>query len=372
VFLDDPSDGSRRTWQHQDPIGGNTRGAVRMAGALGPPGDARSSCPTARQGDLRQVYPFGFLGCGADRCHRTPASVIGRSLQPWLDYLIRLGCNGLALNPIFAPETHGYDVVDYLRIDPRLGDDGDVEWLVDACHRRAIRVLFDGVFTHVGRSFPASGRVYAVLASKETVTGPLTIQYRTATGGVGEAQVAWVVEPLRGTRRIRVTREEIRLRLTASPLTVVVSADHIEVESAPQRFPTGQRLAEPGEPGRLRPEPGRPGGPHQPRPSTGSSTRSRNSCGFRRAPPRGLDGACLACHQNDDLECVAGAFTGFGYVGIAGQVDIKSGILHRMHDSGRWLWSRAQGITVPDIERCESLVGPGHVTAPRVSPATCI
>jgi hypothetical protein len=150
----------------------------------------------------------------------------------------------LALNPIFAPETHGYDVVDYLRIDPRLGDDGDVEWLVDACHRRAIRVLFDGVFTHVGRSFPASGRVYAVLASKETVTGPLTIQYRTATGGVGEAQVAWVVEPLRGTRRIRVTREEIRLRLTASPLTVVVSADHIEVESAPQRFPTGQRLAE--------------------------------------------------------------------------------------------------------------------------------
>ena len=208
-----------------------------MAGALGPPGDARSSCPTARQGDLRQVYPFGFLGCGADRCHRTPASVIGRSLQPWLDYLIRLGCNGLALNPIFAPETHGYDVVDYLRIDPRLGDDGDVEWLVDACHRRAIRVLFDGVFTQVGRSFPASCRVYALLASKETVTGPLTIQYRTATGGVGEAQVAWVVEPLRGTRRIRVTREEIRLRLTASPLTVVVSADHIEVESAPPTIP---------------------------------------------------------------------------------------------------------------------------------------
>ena len=48
-------------------------------------------------------------------------------------------------------------------------------------------------------------RVYAVLASKETVTGPLTIQYRTATGGVGEAAVAWVVEPLRGTRRVRVT-----------------------------------------------------------------------------------------------------------------------------------------------------------------------
>jgi AcrR family transcriptional regulator len=76
-------------------------------------------------------------------------------------------------------------------------------------------------------------RVYAVLASKETVTGPLTIQYRTATGGVGEAAVAWVVEPLRGTRRVRVTREEIRLRLTAPPLTVVVPTDHVEVESTP-------------------------------------------------------------------------------------------------------------------------------------------
>src|SRR5664279_5049862 len=191
--------------------------------------------------------------------------------------------------------------------------------LVDACHRRAIRVLFDGVFTHVGRSFPASGRGYAVLASKETVTGPLTIQYRTATGGVGEAQVAWVVEPLRGTRRIRVTREEIRLRLTASPLTVVVSADHIEVESAPQRCPTGQRLAEPGEPGRLRPEPGRPGGPHQPRPSTGSSTRSRNSCGFPTRAAAGARRRVLGVSPKR-RSGVSGAFTGFGYVGIAGQL----------------------------------------------------
>ena len=126
-----------------------------------------------------------------------PTAAIGRPLQPWLDYLIRLGCNGLALNPTFAPETHGYDVVDYLRIDPRLGDDGDVEWLVDACHRRAIRVLFDGVFTHVGRSFPASGRVYAVLASKETVTGsadhPVSHRHRRgrrSSGGLGRRAVA--------------------------------------------------------------------------------------------------------------------------------------------------------------------------------------
>ncbi len=109
-----------------------------------------------------QVYPFGFLAAEptalpADSAvhHRL------RSLEPWLDYLIELGCNGLALNPIFSSETHGYDVIDHFRIDPRLGDDGDIDWLVDACHTRGIRMLFDGVFNHVGRSFPAFRDVLA-------------------------------------------------------------------------------------------------------------------------------------------------------------------------------------------------------------------
>lgn len=76
-------------------------------------------------------------------------------------------------------------------------------------------------------------RVYAVLASADQVTGPLTIHYRTAAGGAGEAPVAWIVEPLPGTRRIRVTREEIRRRLTTPPVTVVVPADSVEVEPTP-------------------------------------------------------------------------------------------------------------------------------------------
>jgi hypothetical protein len=45
--------------------------------------------------------------------------------------------------------------------------------------------------------------------------------------------VAWIVEPLRGIRRIRVTREEIRRRRTAPRLTVVVPADSVEVDSTP-------------------------------------------------------------------------------------------------------------------------------------------
>jgi cyclomaltodextrinase len=103
-----------------------------------------------------QVYPLGLTGAepaalpdGAPPAHRLDR------LEPWLDYAIGLGCNGLALGPVFASETHGYDTTDHLRIDPRLGTGEDFDRLVAAAHGRGLRVLLDGVFNHVGRSFPA-------------------------------------------------------------------------------------------------------------------------------------------------------------------------------------------------------------------------
>jgi cyclomaltodextrinase / maltogenic alpha-amylase / neopullulanase len=68
---------------------------------------------------------------------------------------LELGASGLALGPVFASETHGYDTVDHRRIDPRLGDDADLDALIAACHGRGLRVLLDGVFNHVGRGHPA-------------------------------------------------------------------------------------------------------------------------------------------------------------------------------------------------------------------------
>ncbi|CAL9324859.1 alpha-amylase family protein [Streptomyces sp. SudanB182_2057] len=102
------------------------------------------------------VYPLGFLGAergalppGTPPRHRLPA------LAGWLDHLVRLGCNGLALGPVFASETHGYDTVDHFRIDPRLGTEEDLTELVAHAADRGVRVLLDGVFNHVGRSFGA-------------------------------------------------------------------------------------------------------------------------------------------------------------------------------------------------------------------------
>ncbi|PPI08262.1 alpha-amylase family glycosyl hydrolase [Rathayibacter sp. AY1B8] len=104
------------------------------------------------------VYPLGFTGAEASASegpgpddepqHRL------RALLPWLDDLLALGCNGLLLGPVFASSTHGYDTVDHFRVDPRLGDEADLDALIAACRERGIRVLLDGVFNHVGREHP--------------------------------------------------------------------------------------------------------------------------------------------------------------------------------------------------------------------------
>jgi glycosidase len=105
----------------------------------------------ARQVIWWQVYPLGFVGAEKESVPRTVHRI--PQLISWLDHLISLGCNGLLLGPVFASATHGYDTVDYLRIDPRLGDDADFDALVAACRARGVRLLLDGVFNHAGRDF---------------------------------------------------------------------------------------------------------------------------------------------------------------------------------------------------------------------------
>ena len=105
------------------------------------------------------VYPLGFVG--AERTasrevqHRLP------QLSNWLDYVIRLGANGLLLAPVFASASHGYDTLDHYRIDPRLGDDADFDALLAACHSRGIQVCLDGVFNHLAADHPIVQRAVA-------------------------------------------------------------------------------------------------------------------------------------------------------------------------------------------------------------------
>lgn len=107
------------------------------------------------------VYPLGFLGAEKTATADPAAAHRLRDLVPWLDYAVELGASGLALGPIFASETHGYDTTDYFRIDPRLGTLEDFDILVAEAHTRGLRILLDGVFNHTGRSFPPFQNVLA-------------------------------------------------------------------------------------------------------------------------------------------------------------------------------------------------------------------
>jgi len=100
-----------------------------------------------------QVYPLGFVGAFPADPPPTGDEHRLRRLVDWLDHAIELGASGIALGPVFASRTHGYDTSDHYRIDPRLGDDADFDHLVAGAHQRGLRVLLDGVFNHVGTDF---------------------------------------------------------------------------------------------------------------------------------------------------------------------------------------------------------------------------
>ena len=100
-----------------------------------------------------QVYPLGFVGAFPADQPPGPAEHRLRRLVEWFDHAIELGASGIALGPIFSSRTHGYDTTDHFRIDPRLGDDADFDYVVAEAHGRGLRILLDGVFNHVGKDF---------------------------------------------------------------------------------------------------------------------------------------------------------------------------------------------------------------------------
>ena len=100
-----------------------------------------------------QVYPLGFVGAfPADPVPTADEHRLSR-VAAWLDHALELGASGVALGPIFASRSHGYDTTDHYRIDPRLGDDDDFDRFVAEAKSRGLRILLDGVFNHVGTDF---------------------------------------------------------------------------------------------------------------------------------------------------------------------------------------------------------------------------
>ena len=99
--------------------------------------------------------PEGTLAWG--EADPTPTNFFGGDFQgvmDHLDHLVDLGINGIYFTPIFkAYSNHKYDTIDYMEIDPQFGDKETFRHLVQACHKRGIRVMLDAVFNHSGYYF---------------------------------------------------------------------------------------------------------------------------------------------------------------------------------------------------------------------------
>lgn len=78
-----------------------------------------------------------------------------KGVQNHLDYLQSLGVTALWLNPVIENDMpnrteHGYAFTNQYKIDPRLGGESAYHSLIDAAHKRGIKIIQDAVYNHVG------------------------------------------------------------------------------------------------------------------------------------------------------------------------------------------------------------------------------
>jgi len=83
-----------------------------------------------------------------------------------LDHLVDLGVDLLWLTPFFSSpmRDHGYDIGDYLTVDPSFGGDAALARLLDAAHARGLRVIGDLVVNHTSDAH----RWFAAASSSRT------------------------------------------------------------------------------------------------------------------------------------------------------------------------------------------------------------
>ena len=99
------------------------------------------------------IYPLGLLGTPHGNDFAQPVAHRLGGLEPWLDHIQSLGANAIYLGPVFQSSSHGYDTVDYMQVDRRLGENRDLASFSKKVHARDMRLVLDAVFNHVGREF---------------------------------------------------------------------------------------------------------------------------------------------------------------------------------------------------------------------------
>jgi len=78
-----------------------------------------------------------------------------KGIEDKLDYIKDLGTTVIWLSPFFKTEAyHGYHISDYEQVDPHFGTLDDLLSLIDAAHRKGMRIMADFVPNHCHSSHP--------------------------------------------------------------------------------------------------------------------------------------------------------------------------------------------------------------------------
>ena len=99
---------------------------------------------------IYQIYPRSFFDSNGDGIGDLPG-IIAK-----LDHIARLGVDAIWLAPFFcSPQADfGYDVSDYVAVDPLFGTLGDFDRLLERAHGLGLKVLIDQVWSHTSDRHP--------------------------------------------------------------------------------------------------------------------------------------------------------------------------------------------------------------------------
>src|SRR5450631_1339011 len=103
-----------------------------------------------QEGIIYQIYPRSFQDSNGDGIGDLPG-IIGR-----MPYLRDLGVDAIWLSPIFPSPMadFGYDISNYLGVDPIFGTPDDFDALVAAAHASNLKVILDLVPNHTSDQHP--------------------------------------------------------------------------------------------------------------------------------------------------------------------------------------------------------------------------
>lgn len=100
---------------------------------------------------IYNIYPLGF--CGAPKENDFKQEYRLDKIYDCIEHFKKMSVNVIVFNPVFESTRHGYDTIDYRKIDSRLGDNNSFKAICDTLHKNGIKIILDGVFNHVGRDF---------------------------------------------------------------------------------------------------------------------------------------------------------------------------------------------------------------------------